>query len=491
MWNVSIILSLVIIALMTIQGFALESRPESDGVPQYSIKGVSAVLDSTLLDSQWPKGNRRAHRYNPKCDITARQGICLNNGRHLILPDASVAGTIGSYSFDENIHGVLIDASGNGNHGIAGPKAESSLISAEETMLSTNTLSRKVKTQKDSGVSADNNPLFSPTIPTVIGRIGGFAAQFNGQLYYKIPSSPSLQELKGGFTISFWFYLAAEKIESNAPTGCPIFSIGGNNMYITSDRYFSFALPEYGVLASHARVRVGHWTHVTLSYDPLDKQFTLFVNGIPDVHANTVVRFVDEVDAYIGAEPASQCSYVNYYVDDVKITSVISNAATIAAQAFSSLGTVESSFVHLACSRQQPCGFEEARHRCNVNHHICSKTELAAGGYSVARIQGWLNYADSLWTADDIIQFKHVYELQPRVDINAQVSNLDKDILQSLRQRTDFLSQDTKNTAQFDVEEVVLGERSAKYQARQALLKALVSEREAMSHKRLALCCSS
>lgn len=408
----------------------------------------------------------------------------------MIIPDAAPKGLIGSYSFDEIIPGVLFDASGNGNHGIAGPRASTSFVSVEESLMNT----PNAKLNKGYGNEdkiAENNPLFSPTVPTAPGRNTGLAGSFNGRIYYRISPSNSIASINNAFTLSSWLYLADPLISSKADSGCPIFSLHTASISLTPERHLAVNVQEGVTVKSHARIRPNHWTHVTMTYDPAEKQYALYVNGIPDIRAEGAIPTFVNTPLYIGATPNTECKVASFYLDDIKITSDAATPTTIAAQAFSSLGSTESSFVHLSCSRDQPCTFEQARSRCMPGYHMCTHRELASGGYAVCRIQGWLHYEDKLWTADDMIRFKNTYKMKPRVDIKSEKAR-DEEILNN--DANDHGHKDSKDKSikheEWDIEEEVLGEHSAKWKREQALKRALAKEQEAMNEHRLAMCCA-
>jgi hypothetical protein len=333
---------------------------------------------------------------------------------------------------------------------------------------------------------AENNPLFAPTIPTVSGRNGGLASSFNGRLYYRVAPSTSIDALREQFTASFWLYLVDPAVASKASTGCPIFSLGDTTVSLTSERYLSLTLPKFGSTMSHARVRAGHWTHVTYTYDKKTSEYAFFVNGVPDVTVSRPLALAAGSSVFIGATPTTQCQHAAFYLDDFQLSALSASPATIAAQAFSALGSTESAYVHLACSRDQACTFEQARAKCMSGYHLCSQRELAAGGYAMGRTQGWLHYADKLWVSDDALAFKHTFKLKPRVDIHSE--QLADDELLSNAAHDD--GHKGGLAGEWDIEEEVLGEHSAKHLRQRALKRALAAEKEAMSEPRLAMCCA-
>lgn len=59
------------------------------------------------------------------------------------------------------------------------------------------------------------------------------------------------------------------------------------------------------------------------------------------------------------------------------------------ADAFGSLGQLESSFIKLSCVQ---CNLSEAKAKVITGYHICTDLELFSGGFQVIRILGWVSF---------------------------------------------------------------------------------------------------
>lgn len=345
-----------------------------NGVPQH-------LLPNT--DVEWPQGTFRPGSVRPPCDLTAEQGICLFSGKKILVPEAVAAGTVAQFNFNDQSRGYVYDLSGTGNHAQIGPVANATSAPAPPAAPAA------------APAPAAASLTFAP------GRQGkGTSAVFNGKNYIRIAPSASLTTMTKDFTVSMWVYLASSNVA--APMGgCPLFTLGENVFSIVPSRQLSIALKGHPVVTSRVSLRAGHWSLVTFSYRSGTGAVSLYLNGVRDL--DLIMSFENPMkpDAYIGGNPTSQCSYLNAFIDDVKLTNRPADPAVIAAEAFPALGSVEPSFTQLGCSRTQPCNWEQARRACSPGYHVCSERELRAGAYSVARIQGWTTYDDALWTAED------------------------------------------------------------------------------------------
>jgi hypothetical protein len=348
--------------------------------------------------------------------MAAKSGVCTHNGRTVIVPDAVPAGTVGLYSFNEFIKGVIVDRSGNGNHGIAGPRSSSFLLADEDSMgLSSNNLgnghagalgasalrSKKVKTYADAQEQSLHSPALAPALPSAPDRAGGVAsAHFTGKSYYRIPPSASIAAMNKSFTAHLWLQLGDGTVAS-AAGACPFFALGDTVLYLTSSRHINLAFPGAAVTTSSARVRAHVWTHVTLGFSATSGEFSLFVNGVPDLSVKGTLSLDATSPVFIGAIPRSDCTTLSLFVDDVKLTARPPSPARVAAEAAVALGSVTPAFVQVGCARNSPCGFEDAAKACLVGYRLCSDRELtASGAYKVARQQGWVEWSDPLWTSD-------------------------------------------------------------------------------------------
>jgi len=288
--------------------------------------------------------------------MTLRKGICLFDGQKVIVPDAGPPGLIGRYTFDDG-HGM--DSSRWGNH-------------------------------------AAHKTVAAP------GRGGnGASASFDGNKRIQIPHSKSLAGLNE-FSLTFWVYFP-ETLDPKMPKNCPIIAKGvADNKKLfsvsvdASARGLSFAsLGSGGRVSSRGRVGSHRWTHVAVVRS--SRTLSVFLHGVLDSREQARGG-VQEPDSpiWIGRVPWSDAKcHVPFYIDDLRIYARTLRRHEIEAESFGSLGAVEPAFAHLGCLS---CSYGDAIGSCRSGYHLCSQTELNAGGYHVARAMGWGDSQTQIWT---------------------------------------------------------------------------------------------
>ncbi len=125
-------------------------------------------------------------------------------------------------------------------------------------------------------------------------------------------------------------------------------------------------------------------------------QLSLFLHGVLDSNENSGGGVQEPPSpVYVGRVPwADPKCRIPFFIDDLRIYARALTRPEIEAESFPSLGAVEPSFAHLGCLS---CGYGDAVGSCRSNYHLCSQTELNAGGYAVARAMGWGDAATQIW----------------------------------------------------------------------------------------------
>jgi len=381
--------SALLILLTYLTLFAVFTRASDEAIRQSAVRIVSGVPQHELatIRGDWPTGPlpsgsaKGSPRVRPDCDVAAKSGICVANGRRVIVPDAVPAGIVGVYTFNERLGNRIVDRSGHRNHGFLGsqPFGEKK---------ESNSATAKFEAGPD--------------------RTGGSGASMaiNGISYLHIPTSNTTEAMAKDFTAMFWIYLAGSEVETSkaaqaAGRGCPLFSIEGNNLSLLPTRQLSLEIKDRPSVTAQASLRPGAWTHLALSFNALRHTFSLYVNGIPDLHLSTSLETGMGVNIYLGGAPQSQCTTLHAFMDDVKLSQETLSPEQIAAEAFGALGGTEPTFTRIGCSRTVPCSWEQARVACPVGYHLCSNRELYTGGYQIARSLGWVTWNDAIWTSED------------------------------------------------------------------------------------------
>jgi len=203
------------------------------------------------------------------------------------------------------------------------------------------------------------------------------------------------------FTLSFWLYFP-DSLDPASPKDCPIIAKGTSNdqklfsiAVDASTRTLTFnALGKGGRVSSRGRIGPHRWTHITAVRS--SGQLSLFLHGVLDSSENAGGGVQEPPSpVYIGRVPwADKKCKIPFFIDDLRIYSRALARPEIEAESFPSLGSIEPSFAHLGCLG---CGYGDAVGSCRQNYHLCSQTELNAGGYAVARAMGWGDAQTQIW----------------------------------------------------------------------------------------------
>ncbi|KRX01889.1 Concanavalin A-like lectin/glucanases superfamily [Pseudocohnilembus persalinus] len=155
-------------------------------------------------------------------------------------------------------------------------------------------------------------------------------------------------------------------------------------------------------ITSNARLLQNKW-HL-ISFIKQGEKVKLYVNGILDG-----IKFLDtqtlqnDGNLYVGNTPSSQqkqtCN-LDMYIDDLKIYNKGLNNFEVQAEIGNQLGGIEPSALHFGCLN---CELQKAIDSCIDGYHLCTTIELYSGIYQVARIMGWIEWNNKIWTYNSFI----------------------------------------------------------------------------------------
>jgi len=294
----------------------------------------------------------------PQC-FSLPTGFCGDGGRTLFTPDATQAGLVGFYDFDD---ADALDKSGNAIH----PKSPPA----------------------DFGPGHD-------------GR--GQSAHFGGSDSFKIPHVSAFDNMQQ-MTVSFWIYLLTEPTE----TFRVVFRKGDGQKDLTPTLML---LPDSNKLHalvsstdeskngvdSFTSIPLRRWTHVAvvLRYT----QLSIFINGVKDAEGLISGDVLLNTGSwYVGKDlflPGT-----GMFLDNFKIQSRAMDEGSLQVEASTALPGLGPNFVRLGC---KSCEMRQAIEKCAATggYHLCRRMELNGGGLMVARAMGYLNMASDQWNAED------------------------------------------------------------------------------------------
>lgn len=232
--------------------------------------------------------------------------------------------------------------------------------------------------------------------PGVLGR--GSSAYFNGSSFAVIPHQ-TLYDTKD-FTISLWVFLHEDVIGSFKPiitkeirqNGRIIGRFPSISLWPESRRlHVKLSLAGKGAqtLSSVAAVPLNKWTHIAVTLD--GRVLQIYVNGAPDSEA--VLRRAPRAPRthlpyFVAGNPWTiglEC-----YIDNLEMYN-----KPLSAQQIMAVGSVARPDLHSSASMSLACvgcGFNDAVRTCKSrSSHVCTRLELAAGGFTMARIMGWFD----------------------------------------------------------------------------------------------------
>ncbi|EGR32484.1 NLI interacting factor-like phosphatase family protein, putative [Ichthyophthirius multifiliis] len=348
--------------------------------PYYANSPVFAFFKGQCKDIPYIYRSNVAYKgfINDFIEISAKFQIVDENlvSDKILVPPAKMEGLIGYYSFDDKNN---LDISGNSNH----PNEGSDI-------------------QKGQPWGGQGNSLF-----------------FNGKNYLSI-NIPQEQLKSSSYTIQFYYFPVEEK-QLKGKKECPIIQKGFDNLiegkferqpgiYFNKEKrsikIFISTLDtneflEGNILESNARLSYNKWAHISLSKS--SQKIKLYINGILDQVA-VLQSFDVENDSpfYIGNTPwFSDDCILNAFVDELKIYNYEIKSYQVQAEASMFLGGIEPSFLHLGCIN---CELETAKQSCIQGYHLCTSLEIYSGAYNVARIMGWIEHNNNIWSYNQLFQ---------------------------------------------------------------------------------------
>jgi hypothetical protein len=305
---------------------------------------------------------------NTQCGLLMQGPICIKNGNRVILPSATPKNLVGHWSFDKI---KPLDESGNFNH---------------------------AKNTVETGSS--------------FGGIG-YSAQFSQGNYLEVPNSSSFQGKD--FTITFWFYLNKKEKEEGGMKICPLIQKGLDDLFnknyirypgIHFDKkeykfkiYVNTNTPGINVgesFFSNGKAVEERWTHISIMKKK--NKLMIFLNGILDNKIELKGTGIENKGSFfIGGSPPymDQCKF-NFKIDELKYYNDSIDIDFLQAEASPALGSIEPNFLQLGCI---DCDIKTAEVSCTEGYRLCYSVELHAGGYTIAKANGWINFETHIWTS--------------------------------------------------------------------------------------------
>ncbi|EGR34342.1 NLI interacting factor-like phosphatase family protein, putative [Ichthyophthirius multifiliis] len=227
-------------------------------------------------------------------------------------------------------------------------------------------------------------------IPKVGPQQGGkgYSAFFDQQNTKNITTIKHIDDYNSeDFSLSFWIFLIQD---NNTPGWKTIIHKGSNSQELT---------PSIMLWPNSRRL------HIRLSTDNnWNEDFDS--NGLLPLKRWTQIN--NNGDFHIGMDEWH--SGPIFYMDNLKFYKSILKKSEIDAltyQPFSIFGS--DSYARLGCLS---CTYQEALNSCKNEYHLCTFSEIYAGAYQVARIQGWMRLSMYFWTRVDQTQGQFFEELK-------------------------------------------------------------------------------
>ncbi|EAS03837.2 concanavalin A-like lectin/glucanase family protein (macronuclear) [Tetrahymena thermophila SB210] len=148
---------------------------------------------------------------------------------------------------------------------------------------------------------------------------------------------------------------------------------------------------------SNGLLPIRRWTQITLTMSTQLVQF--YINGILDnqLILKGQLRHNDG-DFHIGRD--GWHSGPIFYLDDLKFYKTILKKSEIESLTYQPFSFISGdSYAKLGCLS---CTYQEALNSCKDDYHLCTFSEIYAGAYQVARIQGWFRASMYFWTRVDL-----------------------------------------------------------------------------------------
>lgn len=204
----------------------------------------------------------------------------------------------------------------------------------------------KPLTSPSSNPTATPNPTISPTPqPTPAPITGNYSLQFFGNSFIQIPNSSSLNTI-GDWTAEAWFkdestdsYTGGSnynhplryillKGDTDTNSESPyLISVGFNKLYAGSRTAWGNKQISYDL--AKAKVGFGGWHHVAVTFQALNRQVTIYLDGrkVTQGNLSNYSRKGNSESLFIGANN-DQAGWVGK-IDDVRIWNVVRSATLI------------------------------------------------------------------------------------------------------------------------------------------------------------------
>jgi len=342
---------------------------KSTNTTKTNIDNPQRLTTTTENSKSTNKNSNKSKAFdNTQCGLLMEGPICIKNGNRVLLPSASPNNLSGHWTFDQI---QPLDDSGNFNHA--------------------------------------NNIV---DVGTTFGGTG-YSAKFTKGNFLEVPNSSSLNGKD--FAITFWFYLMKKGKEELGMKICPLMQKGLDDLFnknysrypgIYLDRkehkfkiYVKTNTPGLNLgesLFSNGKAIEEKWSHVAVVKQK--NKLMLYLNGIMDKSIELKGTGVENKESFfIGGSPPyqDQCKF-NFMIDELKYYNDSIDVDFLQAEASPALGAIEPNFLQLGCI---DCDITTAADSCNDGYRLCSSVELHAGGYMIAKSNGWINFETHIWTS--------------------------------------------------------------------------------------------
>eukprot|EP00164_Ancoracysta_twista_P003493 GFYU01004661.1.p1 GENE.GFYU01004661.1~~GFYU01004661.1.p1 ORF type:complete len:463 (-),score=137.96 GFYU01004661.1:367-1755(-) len=328
-------------------------------------KAAAPAAAAAPVASPGPKAAAKTEDLNPYCDVISSASVCLENGKKVVTVDAAQSGTAAHWTFDDN---KGLDHSGNQNHAQIAP-----------------------------GVG-----------PGFGGR--GHSAKFDGKSMTTVAHTTSFDGIE--LSVTMWVYLLEEPQGqwrtlmhkgATATDRYPALLIEPNSRRLKFAVSVDDPANKFGEhVVSMAPFPLRRWVHVGAVRDA--SSMKLYINGILDneAKANSTARS-NTGPVYVGGDPFHKFGSVAF-IDEVRYFARALSIDEIQAESGFALGGIDPNFIHLACAA---CSLDEAATKCRKTYHLCTHGELYSGGYQVARIMGWAELSQTVWSGTESRALQH------------------------------------------------------------------------------------
>lgn len=126
----------------------------------------------------------------------------------------------------------------------------------------------------------------------------------------------------------------------------------------------------------------------------------IFIGGIPQITSSySSLAKANEKNLIDEYNLLGNCS-IHYNIDALKIFNVDLKLFQIQSFVKDSLGLIEPSYFHLACSE---CTYADATLKCLDGFHLCSSLEYYSGVMQAMKVMGWLSMDYNIFASDSVV----------------------------------------------------------------------------------------